>query len=136
MKDKELENELKDYQDKRRLPFWSILIALISILHGEFIYRVDGYLLEHSEPYIKCLPESTIGAALLILGTAKLLAIFTNNKRLKKYSIWGLSFVWTGLFLIALTYSFGIGHPNPSWYFYGMVVIGCYRVSRKGDFED
>lgn len=135
MKDKELKKELKNYRNKTRLPFWSISIALISILHGEFICRVDGYLLEHSEPYIKYLPERAIGTVLLVLGIVKLLAILINNKRIKKYSIWGLSFVWTGLFLIALTYSFGSGHPNPSWYFYGLVVIGCYRVSHKGDFD-
>lgn len=135
MENQQLKRDIKSKQREKELPFFNILIALVSILHGEFISRVDGYLAEYSEPYIDYLPEQFIGTVLIILGVMKLVSILSNNTQLKKYSIWGLSSIWTGLFFIALTYSFGSGYPNPSWYFYFLVVAGCYHISR-GDFSD
>lgn len=130
MENEQLKQDLKNRQKNKRIPFFNVLIALVSIFHGEFISRVDGYLVEYSEPYIKYLPERFIGTALIILGVMKLVSILSDNEQLKKYSIWGLSSIWTGLFFIALTYSFGSGYPSPSWYFYFLVVAGCYHISR------
>lgn len=135
MTDRKLKQELKEYRNKIYAPFWGIVIAIASILYGGFIARYEGYLLEHSEPYISEIPEKTIGIILVIVGLIKLLAILFKHNEIKKYSIWCLSAMWTGLFFIALTYSFGTGHPNPSWIFYGVIMVGCYRVSLKGDFE-
>lgn len=135
MEDQNLKRELNAARRKTKTPFWGAIIAIVSILQGEFVVRVDGYLLEHSEPYLSRLPEDAIGWILIIFGVIKLLALIFKNNRLKKYGIWGLSGIWTGLFIISLTYSFGTGYPHPSWITYGMVTIGCYRVSFKGGFE-
>lgn len=134
MENKQLKRdiEIKQQEIRRETPFFNIMIALVSILHGEFITRVDGYLVEYSEPYIEYLPEQLVGVALIILGVMKLVSILSDNTQLKKYSIWGLSGIWTGLFFIALTYSFGSGYPSPSWYFYFFVVSGCWHISRRG----
>lgn len=135
MEDINLKRDIRKATNEKKRSFWGSLIAVVSILQGEFIVRVDGYLLEHSEPYLKNLPESAIGWLLILFGLIKLIAVIVKNNRFKKYAIWGLSALWTGLFLIALTYSFGTGFPHPSWITYMMVMISCYRVSLKGDFE-
>lgn len=135
MEDQSLKKDLNQARKKMKPPFWGAAIAIVSILQGEFIMRVDGYLLEHSEPYLQNLPEELIGLILVIFGAVKLIGLISRNNRIKKYGILGLSSVWTGLFIISFTYSFGTGFPHPSWILYGLAVAVCYRVSLKGDFD-
>lgn len=135
VENKKIKHDLNVARHRVRTPFWGTLISIVSILQGEFIVRVDGYLLNHSEPYLSNLPEDIIGWVLITFGAIKLLGLVFKKNQLKKYGIWGLSGIWTGLFLIALTYSFGTGFPHPSWITYMMVTFGCYNVSKRGDFK-
>ena len=129
-----LKKELKKASNKRPSDFWGTLIAAVSILYGEFIFRVDGYLVANAEPYLSDLPENIIGILLIVIGLFKLLGLFLQYKPFKKMGIWLLSGIWSGLFFVALTYSFGTGYPHPTYVFIGMIAIGCFRVSLKGDY--
>lgn len=135
MVNRKLKQDLQKASNKRPSDFWGALIAIVSVLYGEFIYRVDGYLIANAEPYLSKLPENIIGAALMILGLLKITGLVLQYKPLKKVGIWLLSGIWSGLFFVALTYSFGTGYPHPSYIFMGMIAIGCFRVSLKGDYS-
>lgn len=135
MVNRKLKQDLQKASNKRPSDFWGALIAIVSVLYGEFIYRVDGYLIANAEPYLSKLPENIIGAALMILGVLKIVGLLLQYKPLKKIGIWLLSGIWSGLFFVALTYSFGTGYPHPSYIFMGMIAIGCFRVSLKGDYS-
>lgn len=135
MVNRKLKQDLQKASNKRPSDFWGALIAVVSILYGEFIFRVDGFLIANAEPYLSKLPENTIGILLMILGVLKLAGLVLQYKPLKKIGIWLLSGMWSGLFFVALTYSFGTGYPHPSYIFMGMIAIGCFRVSFKGDYS-
>lgn len=135
MTDKHLLEELEASRSKQPLGFWGLLIASLSIWYGWFITAVEGYLLAHSEPYFQQLPEKAIGVALVIVGLVKVIGVLTHNGKMKKIGILGLSALWSGIFVLALTFSFGSGYPHPSYIFMGGVVIACFRVSLKGDFN-
>lgn len=135
MVNRKLKQDLQKASNKRPSDFWGALIAFVSILYGEFIFRVDGFLIANAEPYLSKLPENTIGILLMILGVLKLAGLVLQYKPLKKIGIWLLSGMWSGLFFVALTYSFGTGYPHPSYIFMGMIAIGCFRVSFKGDYS-
>lgn len=135
MVNRKLKKDLQKASNKRPSDFWGALIALVSILYGEFIFRVDGFLIANAEPYLSKLPENAIGILLMILGVLKLVGLGLQYKPLKKIGIWLLSGMWSGLFFVALTYSFGTGYPHPSYIFMGMIAIGCFRVSFKGDYS-
>lgn len=135
MVNRKLKQDLQKASYKRPSDFWGALIAFVSILYGEFIFRVDGFLIGNAEPYLSKMPENIIGIVLMILGMLKLAGLGLQNKPLKKIGIWLLSGVWSGLFFVALTYSFGTGYPHPSYLFAGMIAIGCFRVSFKGDYS-
>lgn len=135
MVNRKLKQDLQKASNKRPSDFWGALIAVVSILYGEFIFRVDGFLIANAEPYLSKLPENTIGILLMILGVLKLAGLVLQYKPLKKIGIWLLSGMWSGLFFVALTYSFGTGYPHPSYMFMGMIAIGCFRVSFKGDYS-
>lgn len=135
MVNRKLKQDLQKASNKRPSDFWGALIAVVSILYGEFIFRVDGFLIANAEPYLSKLPENTIGILLMIFGVLKLIGLGLQYKPLKKIGIWLLSGMWSGLFFVALTYSFGTGYPHPSYIFMGMIAIGCFRVSFKGDYS-
>lgn len=135
MVNRKLKQDLQKASNKRPSDFWGALIAVVSILYGEFIFRVDGFLIANAEPYLSKLPENTIGILLMIFGVLKLAGLVLQYKPLKKIGIWLLSGMWSGLFFVALTYSFGTGYPHPSYIFMGMIAIGCFRVSFKGDYS-
>lgn len=135
MVNRKLKQDLQKASNKRPSDFWGALIAFVSVLYGEFIFRVDGFLIANAEPYLSKLPENTIGILLMILGVLKLAGLVLQYKPLKKIGIWLLSGMWSGLFFVALTYSFGTGYPHPSYLFMGMIAIGCFRVSLKGDYS-
>ena len=134
MSDKKLMREINRERHRQPLAFWGLWIAIVSLLYGEFIVRVDGYLLRHKEPYFADLPEDLIGGLLLVAGVLKLIGVLANQNTLKKVGIVTLSALWSGLFVLAFTYSFGTGYPHPSYIFMGFVVIACFRISLKGDF--
>lgn len=135
MVNRKLKQELKKASNKRPSDFLGSLIAMVSILYGEFIFRVDGFLIANAEPYLSKLPENTIGILLVLIGVLKLIGLVLQYKPLKKIGIWLLSGMWSGLFFVSLTYSFGTGYPHPSYIFMGMIAIGCFRVSLKGDYS-
>lgn len=135
MVNRKLKQDLQKASNKRPSDFWGALIAFVSVLYGEFIFRVDGFLIANAEPYLSKLPENTIGILLMIFGVLKLAGLGLQYKPLKKIGIWLLSGMWSGLFFVALTYSFGTGYPHPSYIFMGMIAIGCFRVSFKGDYS-
>lgn len=134
MTDKELIEDLEEAKKKEPFPILGLFIALLSILYGEFTIRVDGYFIAHVEPYLKGLPEDIIGGILLVLGVIKLVGILSRSYKWKRIGIIGLSAAWSGLFVIAVTFSFGTGYPHPSWMFFLLAVGICLIESSKGDF--
>lgn len=135
MTDKQLMKDIE--RNKRRQPvaFWGLLISIASVIYGDFIVKIDGYLLANSEPYFSKLPENPIGVLLIIAGLIKLIGVLLDNGRLKKLGILFLSAMWTGLFIVALTFSFGSGYPHPSYIFIGFMMVACFRISLRGDFS-
>ncbi|MFL2132990.1 hypothetical protein [Desemzia sp. FAM 23990] len=135
MVNRKLKQDLQNASSKRPSDFWGALIAGVSILYGEFIFRVDGYFINNAEPYLNKMPENVIGLMLVFLGCLKLVGLISHNRTLKKLGIWSLSGMWSGLFFVALTFSFGTGYPDPSYIFILPMMIGCFRVSLKGDYS-
>lgn len=134
MTDKQLMHDINKQRNRKPVAFWGLMIAICSILHGDFIVQVEGYLLAHSEPYFYKLPENVVGYILLIAGVIKLIGVIFDYNPLKKIGIWMLSGVWSGLFILSFTFSFGTGYPNPSYIFMFFIMVACFRVSWKGDF--
>lgn len=134
MSNEKLKYDIKKHTNKTTFPFWSLVVASMSILHGEFLSRATGYVITNSEPFSGAFPDKLVGYLLIGLGLVKLYGLIIGSKRLSKYSLWGLNAIWSGLFLVAFIYSFGIGHPSPSWYFYGLVVAINLRVALKGGY--
>lgn len=135
MVNRKLKQDLQNASHKRPSDFWGALIAVVSILYGDFIFRVDGYLISNAEPYLSNMPENIIGVILVILGVFKLIGLIFQYRPLKKTGIWLLSGMWSGLFFVALTFSFGTGYPHPSYIFILPMMVGCFRVSLKGDYS-
>ena len=136
MVNRKLKQDLQKASYKRPSDFWGALIAVVSILYGEFIFRVDGYLIANTEPYFQSLPVKVIGFALLLAGLTKLIGILTDNTLARKIGIWSLSGVWFALFVLAVTFSFGSGYPHPSYLFNFLAWASCLIVSFKGDYRE
>lgn len=134
MTDKEILNDIAKLNRKPWFAFWGFLFAIGSVLYGEFIVRVDGYLLANTEPYFKMIPEDLIGWLMITAAVVKLAGVIINNGTLKRVGIISLSAMWSGIFVLATTYSFGTGYPHPSYIFMGIMMLGCFRIARKGDF--
>lgn len=130
-----LKRELIVAKNKRPSDFWGFMVAFTSILHGSFLFKFVNYLTEHAEPYLSRLPGKWIGLALLIAGIMKLIGVLLNNKHLKEWSIWVLSAIWGGLWVVSLTFAFGTGYPDPYHTFMFFVFVACLRVSLKGDYK-
>lgn len=135
MTDENLVEDIQRARKKRKARFYGITIAIFSILYGEFITRVDGFLLSWTEPYFQGIPVTLIGFLLIFAGALKLLGIIADHHTLRKLGIWSLSGVWSGLFVLALTFSFGTGYPHPSYLFNGLALIICLRVSIRGNYD-
>lgn len=139
MTDEKLQEDIQKARNKHRkrpVSFWGLSIAILSILYGEFIIRVEDFLLGRVEPYFQQLPVEIIGVLLIIAGAIKLLGILTNNLLLRKIGIWSLCGIWSGLFILAMTFSFGTGYPHQSYMFNGFVLAICFRVSYKGSYDE
>lgn len=139
MTDEKLQEDIQKARNKRsKRPtwFWGLSIAILSIFYGEFILRVEGFLLGRVEPYFQQLPVQVIGILLIIAGLIKLFGILTNNLLLRKIGIWSLCGIWSGLFILAMTFSFGTGYPHQSYMFNGFVLAACFRVSYRGCYNE
>lgn len=134
MTDRKLMQDIREAKRKRPIPVLGLFVAILSITHGEFIYRVDGYFLAHTEPYLSMLPEDVIGILLIALGVLKIIGIVFKSYWLKRVGIVGISATWAGLSLVSFTYSFGTGFPHPSWQFMFFVTAICLLESRRGDY--
>lgn len=128
--------DLEKAKKKRSFPILGFVISLLSITYGEFVARVDGYFLAHTEPYLRGLPEDIIGWLLIVAGVIKLLAILAKNTKLKRFGIVSLSVIWSGLFAVSFLYSFGTGWPHPSWQFMLFVTAICIIESIQGRYAD
>ena len=136
MSNTKLKRELYQAKNKRPSDFWGYTTTFISLAYGHFIYTFDGYLIAHAQPYLRHLPEKWIGAFLLFSAILKLIGLITQIRFLKKWSIWLLSAIWGGLFFVSVTYSFGIGYPDPSYLFNLFILVACLRVSLKGNYRE
>lgn len=135
MSDKELMKEIDQERNKKPpFSFWGLLLALFSFGWGEFILRVDGYLLSHAEPYMQKLPEWFIGWFLVMASLIKIIGVLTEIKTFKRWGIWLLGGVWCGLSVVSIAYSFGTGYPHPSWMVALLATAGCWRIAFRGDF--
>lgn len=135
MSNKGLMEEIDEERNKKApFAFWGMLVSVFSIIFGEFVFRVDGFLLNHSEPYMQKLPENFIGIFLIVAAVIKLIGVCTEWKCFKRWGIWSLGGIWTGLFVVTITFSFGSGYPNDSYILPALMMVACYRIAIKGDF--
>ena len=134
MTNKQLEKDILKAK-KRRPSFFGAALAVFSILYGQFIIQVEGYFLTITETYFHLLPSRLIGALLVLAGSIKIIGILTDYTPMRKIGIWALSGLWSGLFVLALTFSFGSGYPNSSYLFNGLVLVICLRVSLRGNYD-
>lgn len=135
MTDKQLQREVKELKKRSNFAFWGFWISITSIIQGWFIYHYSGYLMVHSEPYLRFIPEKLIGIVLIAFGVVKIAGVLSDNRILKSAGIWGLSSVWTALFVVAATFSFGTGYPDDRFIIHLFIMIACYRVSFRGDYR-
>lgn len=134
MTNKQLERDLLEAR-KRQPSFFGLALSIFNVLYGLFIIRVEGYLLSLTEPYFHYLPARLIGALLVMAGVMKLIGIATCYTPFRKVGIWWLSGLWGGLFVLALTFSFGSGYPHSSYLFNGLILAICLRVSLRGNYD-
>lgn len=134
MTNKQLERDILKAK-KRRPSFFGAALAVFSIMYGQFVIQVEGYLLTITEPYFHPLPSRLIGALLVLAGAIKLIGILTDYTPMRKIGIWALSGLWSGLFVLALTFSFGSGYPHSSYLFNGLILAVCLRVSLRGNYD-
>lgn len=134
MTNKQLERDISNAK-KRRPSFFGTTLAVFSIMYGQFIIQVEGYLITITEPYFHLLPSRLIGALLVLAGAIKLIGILTDYTPMRKIGIWALSGLWSGLFVLALTFSFGSGYPDSSYLFNGLILAVCLRVSLRGNYD-
>lgn len=135
MENTKLKRELIHAKNKRPSDFLGYMIGFISIEHGYFLIKFGDYLTTHSEPYLSKLPGQWVGLLLLLAGLFKAIGLVTRNKYLKEWTIWLLSAIWGGLWIVSLTYAFGTGYPDPYHAFMFFVFVACLRVSLKGDYR-
>lgn len=136
MSDKNLKKDIEEVRCRRPSNSLGLTISIFSILYGEFVFRVNDYLLAQVEPYFRGLPFKLFGVILLIAGLVKLIGILTNNTLARKIGIWSLTGMWSGLFALAVTFSFGTGYPHPGYLFNALPLLICLIVSKKGDYRE
>lgn len=134
MTDKQLMHDINKQRNRKPIAFWGLMIAIYSILYGDFIVQVESYLLAHSEPYFYKLPENVVGYIHLIAGIIKLIGVIFDYKPLKKIGIWMLSGVWSGLFILSFTFLFGTNYPNPSYIFMFFMMMAVFPGLVEGGF--
>lgn len=109
----------------------SFVVSLTSILFGMQLILYP-HILQTYKIYtlIRELFDNTvIGLAFIILGLAKLIGIWLNNKFLKQFSIRGLLFLWL-VFFIAFLIS---PPPNTVWvYSLAMVTLATGSAFKEG----
>ena len=109
----------------------SLVVSLTSILFGMQLILYP-HILQTYKIYtlIRELFDNTvIGLSFIILGLAKLIGIWLNNKTLKRLSIRGLLFLWL-VFFIAFLIS---PPPNTVWvYSLAMVVLATGSAFKEG----
>lgn len=132
--DVSIERQIKNVKKRKKARFWGRTIAIFSILYGSFTFYHNQYLQSVTEPYFRVMPTRTIGIALCIAGIIKLIGACNDNTLLRKIGIWTLSGLWSGLFIVALTYSFGSGYPSPNYLYVALPMFICFAVSLRGDF--
>ncbi|MFL2116263.1 hypothetical protein ACEN4P_01375 [Marinilactibacillus psychrotolerans] len=135
-----MNNIKKDIEELRcRKPSNSLgyTISAFSIWYGIFNVQNDFYLLGRIEPYLQhIVPIPIIGYCLIVTGMLKFFGIITNNTLARKIGIWSLTGMWSGLFALALTFSFGTGYPHATYLFNGLALVICLMVSFKGDYKE
>lgn len=122
-------------RERRPFHFWGFLIALTSSFYGHFILTNTGYLITHVEPQFKGVNERVIGILLILAGIIKVIGVITRHRLVRKIGIVSLSAIWSALFVLAVSYSFGTGYPNPSWIPALAALLTCWRISLKGEFN-
>lgn len=133
-----MSREIRQIAEKSRhekVAFWGLLMGIYSVFYGIFYLRHQGYLIANAEPYMRFLPEKTIGWAMLIFGVIKILGVLLRNDFMKMIGIWGLSAIFGGMALVAFTFSYGSGYPNSVWIDRILVVVICLRISFKGNYR-
>ncbi|GEQ32148.1 hypothetical protein B795N_00300 [Marinilactibacillus psychrotolerans] len=135
-----MNNLKKDIEElRRRKPSNSLgyLISIFSIWYGFFNIQNDFYLIGLIEPYLQHIVSiKFIGYCLVLFGMLKLIGIIKNNTLARKLGIWSLTGMWSGLFALALTFSFGTGYPHATYGFNALVLVLCLIVSFKGDYKE
>lgn len=135
MSNRELKKALVEGAKQKPGALLSVFVVLLSLGFGWFTYYYDGYLIANVEPYFSRVPEDLIGMSLVLFSVIKGLGVMTSRTVLKRIGILGMSATWTGILVLALTFSFGSGYPNPSYQFMGFVTAICFTISLKGDFD-
>lgn len=135
-----MNNLKKDIEELRcRKPSNSLgyTISIFSVWYGMFNVQNGFYLLGNIEPYLqKIISTELIGYCLIATGLLKLFGIITKNTLARKIGIWSLTGMWSGLFALAFTFSFGTGYPHATYLFNGLALVICLIVSLKGDYKE
>lgn len=115
----------------RRVRFISYVVATVSILLGAFILLAPGWLTGIAQPFLVVfIPyEAPVAFGLIIPSIGKIAGMHAGARALRRLSIHALSFVWGGMFILSVAYSFGIGYPDPWFIFTGAILALCWRVA-------
>ena len=125
------ELKVKQYQAKQSY-FWGVAIAIGSVMNGIHLLMYESVIVDRLNAYFLGADENIFGALLVLFATIKLIGILIDNVIMRRVGIVGLSIVWGMLWVVALMYSFGIGHPSSAYISNGMMLVGCLRVSYRG----
>lgn len=132
-----LKKDIEDLRCHKSSNSLGYLISIFSIWYGFFNIQNDFYLIGLIEPYLQHIISSRfIGCCLIVTSGIKLFGIITNNTLARKIGIWSLTGMWSGLFALAVTFSFGTGYPHATYLFNGLALAICLIVSFKGDYKE
>lgn len=132
-----LKEDIEELRCRKPTNIWGYIISIFSIWYGVFNILNGTYLLSRIEPYLQRIVSVDILAyCLVVFSTVKLLGIIFNNTLARKIGIWALTGMWSGLFVLALTFSFGTGYPHATYGFNALALVICLVVSFKGDYRE
>lgn len=122
-----MQNLLRKKWDSLLLSFTTILYAFQIVMFPHILERYQVYQI--IDEYFN---RFEIAAIFLILATLKLIGVFTNNTKIRRFSLVGLASFWM-LFSVSFLFS---SPPNTMWILSGSLSFLAIGVAYRENFND
>jgi len=120
--------EAREEQQKQK-SFLGSVVSIYTIISGLFYLIFPGNFIFELRPYGTFNNERIVAIAMVGIGFIKLVGILKESERIKRMGIICLSILWGGLFVVSVTYSFGIGYPSPIWIDRLFILVLCVKMA-------